>query len=434
MTFRDLFKTALTNLRRHQIRTLLNAVGVTIGILTLVTMLSLGVGVQREMTGVFDDTGLETVRVRPASEERNAFTSFSEPRRTVLITPALVAELASRDDVQRVRPLVYPPYNSQTFLAVESPSAGRQMVQTRVGLTPWGPRDPFALPPTVIAGQALDDDLAGQVVASTNVLAKLGYGPEGTGSKSWDSLVGQEVEVIYKAPRGETLELGFRLAGVIEDFPGSNYPGVYVSLPDALRIKAWWYDDPQTLERDGYDGLMVRATSLQDVDALVVELKARGLQVDSYQSALSLINKVMIVVQTMLGAVGGLALLVAALGIANTMLMAVYERTAEIGVLKAIGASPGDVRALFVVEASLISVAGGIVGTIVGWLLSLGLNQGVLAVFRWQKIPMQGTFFVVTPWLGALALAFATLVGLLAGLYPAARAARLDPLEALRHE
>jgi ABC-type antimicrobial peptide transport system permease subunit len=271
-------------------------------------------------------------------------------------------------------------------------------------------------------------------VASTNVLAKLGYGPEGAGSTSWSSLVGQEVAVIYKAPRGETLELGFRLAGVIEDFPGSNYPGVYVSLPDALRIKAWWYNDPQTLERDGYDGLMVRATSLQEIDALVVELKARGLQVDSYQSALSLINKVMIVVQTMLGAVGGLALLVAALGIANTMLMAVYERTAEIGVLKAIGASPGDIRALFVVEASLISVAGGIVGTIVGWLLSMGLNKGILAVFRWQKIPMRGTFFVVTSWLGALALAFATLVGLLAGLYPAARAARLDPLEALRHE
>jgi ABC-type antimicrobial peptide transport system permease subunit len=116
------------------------------------------------------------------------------------------------------------------------------------------------------------------------------------------------------------------------------------------------------------------------------------------------------------------------------MVMAVYERTREIGVLKAIGASPGDIRALFVTEAALIGLLGGIVGTVGGWLLGLGLNEGILAVLRWQKVPVEGTFFVVTPWLVVLALAFATVVGLLAGLYPAARAARLAPLEALRYE
>jgi ABC-type lipoprotein release transport system permease subunit len=434
MTYRDLFKTALTNLGRHRIRTFLNAVGVMVGILTIVTMLALGVGVHREMVRVFRDTGLETVRVRPATEEQSAFTSFAEPRRTVLITPDLVAEMQAREDVQSVRPLIYPPYSTQTFLVVGAPPTDGRMIKTRLGLTPWGPRDPFVPPPAVVAGEALAQGVPGQVVVSTNVLSKLGYGPEGTEAKSWQTLVGQEIGVVLKAPRGDTLELSFRLQGVIEDFPGSNYPGVYVSLPDALSIKAWWYNDPQTLERDGYDGLMIRATSLEQVDALTDELKRRGLYVESYQSALGIINKVMIVVETMLGAVGGLALLVATLGIANTMLMAVYERTAEIGILKAIGASPGDIRALFVVEAALISIVGGIVGTIGGWLLSLGLNEGILVVFRWQEVPMRGTFFVVTPWLVGLALAFATLVGLLAGLYPAARAARLDPLEALRHE
>ena len=146
------------------------------------------------------------------------------------------------------------------------------------------------------------------------------------------------------------------------------------------------------------------------------------------------INRVMVVLQTMLGSIGTLALLVASIGIANTMVMAVYERTKEIGILKAVGASPGDIRLLFMAEAALIGLLGGVTGTIGGWLLGLGLNEGILAYLRWNEIPVTGTFFVVTGWLVLLALAFATVVGLLAGLYPAARAARLDPLEALRYE
>jgi ABC-type antimicrobial peptide transport system permease subunit len=136
----------------------------------------------------------------------------------------------------------------------------------------------------------------------------------------------------------------------------------------------------------------------------------------------------------MLASIGTLALLVAGIGIANTMVMAVYERTREIGILKAIGASPGDIRSLFIVEAALIGLLGGVVGTLLGWLLGLALNRGILVYLEWQEVPLEGTFFVVTAWLVLLALAFATVVGLLAGLYPAARAARLDPLEALRYE
>ena len=116
------------------------------------------------------------------------------------------------------------------------------------------------------------------------------------------------------------------------------------------------------------------------------------------------------------------------------MIMAVYERTKEIGILKAVGAAPGQIRALFVVEASLIGLLGGVVGTILGWLLGKGLNRLILAILEWQEINVQGTFFVVSWWLVVGALAFATLVGLLAGLYPAARAARLAPLDALRYE
>jgi putative ABC transport system permease protein len=208
----------------------------------------------------------------------------------------------------------------------------------------------------------------------------------------------------------------------------------YIGPADALALKAWWYNDPNILEHEGYDELTIKAASLNDAVQIVEQLKKRGFEVESLKTILDMVNRIMIVLQTMLGSVGGLALLVASIGIANTMVMAVYERTREIGVLKAIGASPGDIRALFVTEAALIGLLGGVAGVIGGWLLGLGLNAGILAILRWQEIPVEGTFFVVTAWLVALALAFATVVGLLAGLYPAARAARLDPVEALRYE
>jgi putative ABC transport system permease protein len=136
----------------------------------------------------------------------------------------------------------------------------------------------------------------------------------------------------------------------------------------------------------------------------------------------------------MLSSVGGLALLVASLGIVNTMIMSIYERTREIGTLKAIGASRGDIRRLFMLEAGMIGLLGGLIGLLSGWALGLLLNRIILWYIEREQLPVRGTFFVVTPTLALVAVGFAILVGIVAGLYPANRAAKLDPLTALRHE
>jgi ABC-type antimicrobial peptide transport system permease subunit len=211
---------------------------------------------------------------------------------------------------------------------------------------------------------------------------------------------------------------------------------VTVAMAERAAMLQWWYNDPDYLAHRGYDEVLVRARSLNDAVQIVEVLSEMGYEVESLQMILDMANRGMIIVQTMLSSVGALALLVASIGIANTMIMAVYERTKEIGILKAVGAAPGQIRGLFVVESSLIGLLGGIIGTILGWLLGKGLNPLILAILEWQDVGVQGnwTFFVVTWWLAAAALAFATLVGLLAGLYPAARAARLAPLDALRYE
>jgi len=427
MTLKDLAKTSFGNLGRHKARTGLSAVGVTVGILTIVTMLALGVGVQREIVRVFKDAGLETVRIRPVTEERTAFNQFTELRRTVLITPSLVEEMRARDDVVEATPHVFAPWAANISLKIEE-----EMIQVHVGKSWFGLSDPFTAPPELVAGEELDDDSQGKIIVSTNALESLGY----EGQTALDDWIGREVSLVLKAPRGDTQDFRFRVRGVFDASQGVDGPyfDAHISVADSLNLKAWWYNDPDILEHEGYDALVVRAASLNDAAQIVEQFQEQGFEVESLRMMLDMTNRAMVILQTMLGSVGGLALFVASIGIANTMVMSVYERTREIGILKAIGASPGDIRLLFMVEAALIGLMGGVVGTIGGWLLGLGLNEGILAYLQWKEIPVTGTFFVVTGWLVILALAFAMIVGLLAGLYPAARAARLDPLEALRYE
>jgi putative ABC transport system permease protein len=419
--FRDIFKSALSNLTRHKARTALTTVGVIVGILTIVTMVSLGIGVQKEMKQAFGSVGLESLRLFPVTKEASGYDPFGEAERTKLLTPDLVRELQARDDVVEITAFLQIPYSVRMAARLDGQEAQ---------VAPWGPRPssipgPFETPEKTLAGDQDPPAEGGGAVVSSEFLKDVnqaGVDPA--------SLLGQEIEIVLYAPRGESQVFPLRIVGVTE----RDVSSVALALPDRLAMLQWWFNDADYLAHRGYDELFVHAQSLNAATQIVDWLSAQGYEVQSLKTMLDLANRGMIVIQTMLASVGGLALLVASIGIANTMIMAVYERTKEIGILKAVGAAPGQIRALFVVEASLIGLLGGIVGTILGWLLGKGLNRLILVILEWQKIDVRGTFFVVSWWLVVGALAFATLVGLLAGLYPAARAARLAPLDALRYE
>jgi putative ABC transport system permease protein len=421
MKIRDVLRTALSNLTRHKARTALTAVGVVVGILTIVTMVSLGVGVQREMIDAFGSVGLETLRLYPETEEVSGYDLFGEPERTKPLTPELVRELEARDDVVEITPFLRLPSGVRLTVSLDG-----QEIRAR----PWGPRpgyvpEPFEVGTKTLAGEETPPAEGGGIVLGEGLLTELGYE-----EKDYQALVGREIEVVLHAPRGESQAFRLQIAGITDDAQNS----VALALPERRSMLAWWYNDPEYLVHRGYDELFIQAKSLNDATHIVDWLGGQGYRVQSLKLMLDMANRGMIILQTMLASVGGLALLVASIGIANTMIMAVYERTKEIGILKAVGAAPGQIRALFVLEASFIGLLGGIIGTILGWLLGKGLNWLILEIMRWQEVNVQGTFFVVSWWLVAGALAFASVVGLLAGLYPAARAARLAPLDALRYE
>jgi ABC-type antimicrobial peptide transport system permease subunit len=420
MTWRDMFKTALSNLGRHKVRTALSSTGVTVGILTMVTMLSLGVGVQREMIRNFQSIGLETLTLRPEVEERSLFNQFGEPRRIKLLTPALADQLQARLEVVEVTPRIYLPRTMSISLRIEDHEARIWIWDT----DEESPTEPFVPPAEAVAGRKIESDEPGHITLSTSLLEEMDIDDH-------QALIGQEVELVLHAPRGDTATFPLTVVGVLND-----RRGVRLGFSDQLAIKSWWYSDPDLLETQGYDALTVRTTSLSAATRVLDDLEEQGFEVRSMKMTLDMANRGILILQAMLGSVGLVALLVASLGIANTMIMAVYERTKEIGILKAVGAAPRQIRGLFIIEAALIGLIGGVTGTVGGWLLGLGLNRLIVAIMAWQEItiPQNIHFFALSWWLVVSALAFATVVGLLAGLYPAARAARLDPLEALRYE
>ncbi len=416
MQFSDLLHTALENLGRRKVRTMLTSTGVIVGILTIVTMVSLGVGVQNEVQAQFAALGLENVFVRPGEQQDNDFfTQFGTPRRSNPISPEVVAAWEKLPDVQGVATQVT---LSGVTTLLELPGGRLTPVQL-TGLNVFA--NPFQSPPTALAGDITPVETPGRIVIAAGAL------PSGVRA---EEVAGRELAVVLRSPRGENQRFPVTVAGV-SDLAQSE---VQASALDMAAMKSWWYNTPSYLATQGYDLAVLQATDVAAATRLVRSLRAEGYKVQSLELILEQANRVFAVINVMLASVGGLALFVASLGIVNTMIMAIYERTREIGTLKAIGASRGDIRGLFMIEAGLIGLLGGALGIIGGWLTGILLNQVIGWYIARERLPINATFFVTPWWLALVALGFAALVGIVAGLYPAARAARLDPLVALRYE
>jgi putative ABC transport system permease protein len=132
-------------------------------------------------------------------------------------------------------------------------------------------------------------------------------------------------------------------------------------------------------------------------------------------------------------AVGMIAITVAALGIINTMVMSILERYKEIGIMKAVGASDGDVKKIFLFESGAIGFLGGVLGLLLGWMVSMLINQIINYFMVKQGAPYMD-YFSFRWWVVSGAIVFSILISLAAGVYPTVRAARVDPVVALRHD
>lgn len=469
MTFLDSSQLALANLWRTRLRTVLTTLGVIIGIGALVSMVSFGVGMQKNVTDQLREHDLfRSLEVTPADLDIDAVMSgdlgsILEPR----APDAPVLDDAALESIRAIPGVDYA-YPEIRF-PVEVRLGDREAEASLQALPAvTGTHKPFSELPY---GAFFEDDHALEAVIGQRLLRDLGLrldvpveSPsrsdredlDGLAALPPDSLIGREIVVVSSVLDESRLasaaitrrvplrkeETTLTIVGIRERPSGFGVGrfagGIIVPTGTAESIPRLGFTNVRELLKASgrpieYPSVHVRATSMRELDDVVTAIEDLGFGVVTIVDQLEEFRQGFLIMDALLGAVGTIALFVASLGIINTMVTSILERTREIGVMKAIGGSEGDIKGIFFVEAGTIGIAGGALGLLLGWIVTRIANAVANYYMRPEGVPATELFYMPL-WLILGALGFSILVSLLAGLYPALRAARVDPVTALRHD
>lgn len=184
-----------------------------------------------------------------------------------------------------------------------------------------------------------------------------------------------------------------------------------------------------------YSQLVVNVDGSENVEDVLQTIQDMGYRGDANKEWIEETEKQFMIIEAGLGGIGAVAMLVAAISIANTMTMSIYERTKEIGVMKVLGCSLGNIRSMFLSEAAFIGFIGGVIGVVLSFILSIIVNRFIAPTYMEDNgFDVTMKISVIPLWLVLSAIAFATVIGMLAGFFPAQRATKLSPLAAIRNE
>ncbi|HEV8047696.1 MAG TPA: FtsX-like permease family protein [Terriglobales bacterium] len=454
----DMAELAVRNLRESILRNSLTTVGISVGVASLVAMLSLGIGLQQLAGRRLQKSGLFDTVVVTSRRDLHGFNREQEengpaPAESPTLNESARQKIAQLPDVLEA----YPDIRFITELRYEN-----KPHLTMVAGLPFSAKNNDAF--DGMQGNFFSSDTAAEVILQKSFAAQLlGTTPKTGGEEASVTelakpLLGKQLTMRY-AERTATPEAGINsststaysvvsreatltIVGVSDLDPdsmrGQARARVFLPLKLAQNLHVMQPSDLRdttnlTGGTPAYITVEVHVKSPTQVQPVEDAIKKMGFNTFSIVDATRSLRQFFAVLDLFLGIFGSLALAVASIGIVNTLVMAILERRREIGIMKAIGASDGDVKGLFFAEAGVMGVFGGFVGVALGWTIGRVINLGTNVYLKRQHFPPEQIWFV--PWWLVLgAIAFAIVVSLLSGLYPASRAARLDPVQALRYE
>jgi putative ABC transport system permease protein len=462
MIAREFLSIAAGNLWRMKLRSGLTISGVVIGIAALVAMFSFANGVQRNVSSEFRKLGLlRTMQVfsgeiPPMGEHR------SETAADTTTGPPL--DVAALDRVRAIKgvELVYP----QLAFDARIEGSGRERNARVQGLpAAFFRQNPFG----EIRGRFFESDTAHEAVVRNGWLRRNGIVADSILGHTLTVRAAGSGEIFSLLAERELLRLGlperavtavsavsrkflpmltgpsegtFRVVGIAEaeNGFGLDLGSILVPIDAAAGIDHISFSDPTELlsllskpAKGSWPLLVVTVLDERDYGRVRAEIEEMGFHVFSFLDRFEEIRKSFLVFDAIVGAIGFLALFIASLSIVNTMVMSISERTREIGVLKSLGAEEGQIRWLFLVESGLIGILGSLGGLMLGYGVSRIAAFVLRKVMESRQIPPVD-LFCLRPWIVLGAVAFGVGVSLVAGLYPAARASRVDPVQALRQE
>jgi putative ABC transport system permease protein len=452
----DVADLAVRNLRESIFRNSLTTIGISVGVASLVAMLSLGIGLQQlasrrlQKSGLFDTVVATSRRdLRNFREQREEgpppveSPSLDEPARNKIAQiPGVVEAYPDIRFVTDVR------FDGKTHLTMVAgvPFSAKNNNDAFDGMQ--GSFFSSEGAPEAILQKSFAEELlsvtpkAGTDNTSLTGLAKPLLGRELTmryaerTSSPASSSVGQSDSAAYSVV---SRERALKIVGLTDLDPdslrGTARARVFLPLKLAqdLHIMQSNLRDTSASDSPSYTSLSVRVVNPNQVPAVEDAIKKMGFGAFSIVDANRSMRQFFAVLDGFLAIFGGLALAVASIGIVNTLVMAILERRREIGIMKALGASDADVRGLFFAEAGAMGLVGGAVGVTLGWAIGRLINFGTNIYLERQHFP-SAQIWSVPLWLVLGAIVFSIVVSLLSGLYPASRAARLDPVRALRYE
>lgn len=472
----DLLQLARRNLWRRKVRTILTTLGVLIGTTSIVVMLSLGIGLNENQRQSMERWGsLTIIRV----QQGMVFDNEGKPlREGKTLDDDAVAELKALEGVMAVSPVYDAGGEAQygrkrgglQLIGIDPEAMGNLEFEAAEGrLLEPGDRN------VMVVGNEVINQFRDEAFLRRMERGMMPMGPmmEQEVQDPTEMLDQRISMVVHNNSNYEKKKLfGFTVVGILEGDRNEHSYQAYAPIDEIKRMRRFMMEGSQNAGRvqsgmktavisrngqrvvsmaggsarssrgstgnsyDDYSYILVRTADVGVTKTVSQAIKDAGYNSWSMADNLEGIEKSSRTIQAVLGGIGSITLLVAALGITNTMIMSIYERTREIGIMKVIGASYYDIHTMFLAEAGLIGFMGGILGLGLSYSVSAVINHLSQGFMNRGMPPGEETIGIslIPPWLALFAVLFAVLIGVLAGLYPANRAVRLSPITAIRND